>query len=49
VQPDKVREAMTRHWVQDNRRLREALELAEIREQGALREMVAWYRASGLV
>lgn len=49
VQPDKVREAMARHWVQDNRRLREALELAEIREQGALREMVDWYRASGLL
>jgi dihydroflavonol-4-reductase len=49
LQPDKVREIMVRHWIQDNRRLKEALGIGEIREQGALRETVAWFQARGLL
>ena len=40
---------MARHWVQDNRRLKEALGLREIREQGALAETIAWFQAEGLL
>ena len=48
-QPDKVRELMARYWVQDNHRLREALGMCEIREQGALAEAIAWFQAEGLL
>jgi len=49
LQPDKVREVVARHWLQDNRRLREALGIAELRERGALRETVDWFRGRGLL
>jgi nucleoside-diphosphate-sugar epimerase len=49
LQPDKVRELMVRHWIHDTRRLKEALGIDEIREQGALRDTIAWFQARGLL
>jgi len=47
--PDKVRELMAGRWVLSNRRLKEALGLAELREAGALAATVSWFRGQGLL
>jgi nucleoside-diphosphate-sugar epimerase len=47
--PDKVRELMAGRWVQSNRRLKEALGLGELREDGALEDTVRWFREQRLL
>ncbi len=49
VNNDKVGEILAKYWVACNRRIREALELPSIREQGALAETVHWFRERGLL
>jgi nucleoside-diphosphate-sugar epimerase len=44
---DKVRELMAGRWVQSNQRLKAALGLGELRENGALADTVRWFREQG--
>jgi hypothetical protein len=45
--PDKVREFMAGRWVQSNLRLKRALGLGELRENGALADTVRWFQEQG--
>ena len=46
---DKITEFLAKYWVTSNRKIREALELPTIREQGALAQTVRWFREKGLL
>lgn len=46
---DKLREIMAARWVQSNARLKRALGLGPLREQGALAQTVRWFQERGLL
>jgi nucleoside-diphosphate-sugar epimerase len=46
---DKASEILAKYWIASNRKIREALQLPSIREQGALAETVRWFREKGLL
>jgi hypothetical protein len=49
VNSDKIAELLAKYWVVSNRKIRDALELPSIREEGALAETVRWFQARGLL
>jgi nucleoside-diphosphate-sugar epimerase len=49
VNADKIGELLAKYWVASNRKIRDALELPSIQEEGALAETVRWFQARGLL
>ena len=46
---EKIGEILAGSWTASNRKIREALNIASIQEQGALAETVRWFRERGLL